>query len=374
MNINVSVGKGNRIQAFYLFFIIVGIQIGIGILGAPRYIIQEARQDAWLSIVIAYIGLLIVIAAMFMILSRYENADILGIHQHLFGSVVAKLLGCIYIFYFTLELLSVLSSYVEIVKVFLFPTIPIIVLASMILLIVGYSVLGGIRVITGVVFLFSLLSFWIVPLIYDPMSRMDATHFLPMFDASFTELMKGAKSTSYTFFGPEILLFIYPFIENKNKMKMPVFLSVTFTCFTLLIATIVSIGYFSLEGIENLTWPVISLYKSVSFSFMERFDYFIIVEWMMIIVTTIILLMWIIVHSIERLFQIEQKKSVVGMSIILLLAAAMVSTEIHSQKLTDFNAKIGFWIVYIYPLILLPIVLFKTKRNYAKDVRNDENQ
>lgn len=50
MEINLKVKKGLRIRAFQLFFIIVGIQISVGILGAPRYIFEKAHQDAWVSV------------------------------------------------------------------------------------------------------------------------------------------------------------------------------------------------------------------------------------------------------------------------------------------------------------------------------------
>lgn len=369
MNVNLNINQGEHIRAFYLFFIILNIQIGVGILGAPRYIIEHAKQDAWLSILIAYFGMLIILSIMFLILSRYENTDIFGIQQQLFGDKIAKVLGTIYILFFIFQLLSVLITYIEVVKIFLVPTVPSLVLGLMILTLVSYSVLGGLRVVMGVIFLFTLSSLWIIPLLYDPITRMDWTHFLPLFDASLPDLLKGARSTSYTFLGFEILFLIYPFIQNKQHAKRAVYLGATFTTFMLMIATIISIGYFSLEGMHVLAWPVISLYKSTSFSFMERFDYFIIVEWMMVVITTATLLMWSIVHSSERLFNIKQKKSLIIISILLIFSSTYFISETIIRKFTNIISAVGIWIVYVYPLLLLPIVLFKTRRKGEKDVK-----
>lgn len=373
MYINLNVKAGESIRAFYLFFIIVGIQIGVGVLGAPRYIFEKSHQDAWLSIIIAYLFMLIITAVMFVILSRYDNSDLFGIQVDLYGKWIGKALGLFIILFYMTVLLSVLTAYVEIVQVFLFPTIPSFMMGLLLLALVGYSVLGGVRIIVGVIFLFSILSPWIFLLLYDPISRMETTHFFPMFEASFIDLLQGAKRTSYTFLGFEILMFIFPFVENKEKAKKPTYLGLTFSAFIVLITTIISIGYYSPNDFDLMDWPVLSLFKSVSFSFMERFDYFIIAEWMMVTVPTAILLMWIIVHGAERLFQVHQRKSLYVVSIILLIFCSILKADVHIRKLSDFISEVGFWVVYVYPIILLPIVLIKTKRKASKEVKNDKN-
>lgn len=366
MDINLNIKKGQSIRAFLLFFVILGIQIGVGILGAPRYIFAEAHQDAWISILIAFLYMLIVIWVMFLILNQYENADIFGIQVDIFGKWIGKFLGTIYILFFVAELLSVLLSYTEVIQVFLFPTLPSFMMGLLLLILVVYSVLGGIRVIVGVVFLFVLLSPWIFGLLYDPITRMETAHFLPMFEASITDLLKGARTTAYTFLGIEILFIIYPFVENKKEAKLPFYLGASVSAFIIFVTTIISIGYYSPNDFELIDWPVLSLFKSVAFSFMERFDYFVIVEWMMVVIPTMILLMWAITYGTKRLYAIPQKTTLYVVTILLLLTSTFTKTNYQIQTVTDFVAKVGFWIVFVYPIILLPIVLIKKKRQKSK--------
>ena len=366
LKVNLTIKPGQSIRAFYLAFIIVGIQVGVGILGAPRYIFESARQDAWVSVIIAFIYMLIVAWAMFIILNKYENADIFGIQVDVFGKWIGKLLGTIYIVFFMTEFLSVLLNYIEIIQVFIFPTMSNFIMGLLLLLLVVYSVQGGLRVVIGVVFIFSLLSPWVFILLYDPISRMESAHFLPMFDASFTELLKGARTTSYTFLGLEILFVIYPFIENKKEAKLPVYIGLSISAFLVLITTIISIGYYSRYDFNIITWPVLSLFKSVSFSFMERFDYFIIAEWMMVTVPTMVLLMWMITHGTKRLFAIPQKTTLYVITTLSLIACSLIKKDSVIRKISDFVNEIGFWIVFIYPLLLLPIVLLKKRRQRTK--------
>ena len=366
MKINFPVKRGDQIRAHYLFFIIVGIQVGAGFLSAPRYIFKEAQQDAWISILIAYLFMILIVMVMFKILSRYENADIFGIHVALFGKWFGKFLGIIFLLFFMAELLSILLSYIEIVQIFIYPTIPSSVMGGLMLILVFYSVIGGIRIVTGVVFLFVILSPWFFPLLYDPILRMETSHFFPILEASPTDLLKGARTTVYSFLGLEILFVIYPFIDNKQRAKFPTYLGLTVSALVVLTTTIVSIGYFSPNDFDLLDWPVISLFKSVSFTFMERFDYFVVAEWMMVTVPTAILIMWAITYGTKRLFQVEEKITLTVVTLILLPLFSLINTVVEIQKVTDIIGKIGFWIVFVYPFILFPIVLLKTKRQEEK--------
>src|SRR5690625_7052584 len=107
MEVNLQVKPGLRIRAFYLFFIIPSIQVGVGVLGAPRYIFAEARQDAWLSILIAFVYIIIVAWVMFIILNQYKNTDIFGIQVVIFAKWYVMLFDTIYIVFFVAELLYV---------------------------------------------------------------------------------------------------------------------------------------------------------------------------------------------------------------------------------------------------------------------------
>jgi len=359
MEVNLQVKPGLRIRAFYLFFIIPSIQVGVGVLGAPRYIFAEARQDAWLSILIAFVYIIIVAWVMFIILNQYKNTDIFGIQVDIFGKWIGKLLGTIYIVFFAAELLSVLLTYVEIVQIFLYPTIPTLVMGLILMILVVYSVLGGIRVIVGVVFLFVLATPWVFILLYDPITRMEILHFHPMFQASATDLLKGAKATAYTFLGLEMLFILYPFIENKKNAKLPVYLGLSVSALLVLVTTIISIGYYSPYGLDKMDWAVLSLFKSVSLAFLERFDYIIIAEWMMITVPTMIFLMWGVTHGLKRLYSIRQKKTVYVVAVLVLSISYFFKTDYSIQKFTDVVSMVGFWIIFVYPIVLLPIVLIK---------------
>ena len=88
------------------------------------------------------------------------------------------------------------------------------ILGGLLLILAIYTVLGGIRIVVGVSFIFFFLTQWVHFLMIQPILNFDILHFQPVLKASFYEIVSGAKSTSYTMMGFELLFFIYPFIQK----------------------------------------------------------------------------------------------------------------------------------------------------------------
>src|SRR5690625_352923 len=366
MNVNMEVKAGLRLRAFYLFFIISSAQTSVGIMGIPKFIFNEAHQDSWLAILIAYVYMLMIVVIMFLILEKYENADIFGIQYDIFGKWFGKILGTIYIFYFMLSLLSILITYIQVIKIFIYPHLPSYIMGLLLLSLVVYSVLGGIRIIVGVIFIFFFLSFWILFFLYDPIYRMQITHFQPMFITSMIDLLKGARATSYAFLGVESIFIIYPFIENKEKAKLFTILGMSYTTIIVLLGTMISIGYFSPRELEKTNWAVLKLFRGISLPLIERLDYIIIVEWMMVTIPTMLLLMWAITYGAKRLFAIRQKTTIYTVAIFLLAICSFIKYEYTIEKIGYITDRFGFWLVFVYPIVLLPIVFIKKKWQKVK--------
>src|SRR5699024_4923365 len=126
---------------------------------------------------------------------------------------------------------SILLTYIEIVQVFLYPTMNAFLIGALILSLVAYTVFGGVKVIVGVCFLFLFLTHWILLLLYDPFLHISWDHYLPMFDTALPDLLEGTRATTYNLAGFNFLFLFYPFIQNKEKAKLPVFLAVSYITF-----------------------------------------------------------------------------------------------------------------------------------------------
>ncbi|MGP4065964.1 GerAB/ArcD/ProY family transporter [Oceanobacillus sp. M65] len=371
MDINVKVKSNISIRAFYLFFIITSLQLGVGVMGVPRFIYLEAGADSWISVLIATSYILVVLFVMIFILKQYDNADIFGIHRDLFGKWLGNLISSVYIIYFIATLFSVLITYIEVVRIFIFPTLSPLVMGLLMIILAVYSTLGGLRIMVGVCFLFFILTHWLLLLLIEPAVQIDWDHFLPMFQTPMPDLLKGARATSYTFFGIEILFLIYPFIQNKKGMHFPIYMAAIWSGLLVMITTIITLGFFSGVQVERREWTLLSLFKFQQFSFIERLDFVVVAEWMMVIIPNIILLLWGATYGIKRVYKLPQKVSIYALAFPLLIGCWLLDEHFQIQWIIDKINELGFWLVYVYPFLLLPLVLIKKKWKQHK--RGEKN-
>ncbi|ASF38626.1 spore gernimation protein [Halobacillus halophilus] len=361
MNTNLIIKPDKAVEAFYLFFIVHTLQIGAGLMGVPRVIFTESGADSWIAILLAGIYLHFVAWIMILILRKYDNADIIGIQCDVFGRWLGRTLGIVYVIYLFFILLTVIKNYIEVVQVFIFPEIPLWLMSGFLLSLMIYAVIGGFRVVVGTSFIFFLLTIWMVLTLAQPISYMDWDHFTPILHTGAYDLLKGAYKTAYSVLGLEILFFVYPYIKNKQNIALPVHAGLALTTFLILLVTVVSIGYFSPEQLKETVWATLSLFKIISYPIVERFDFIAIALWMMVIIPNIVLFCWALIQSLKRLFQLPEKPSLYGVALLLFGASILVEYRVHIDQLTDWTSTLGFWLVFVYPVILYPLVLIRKR-------------
>ncbi|MFD1017625.1 GerAB/ArcD/ProY family transporter [Thalassobacillus hwangdonensis] len=366
MKVNVPHTPGKQIEAFYLFFIIHTLQIGAGLMGVPRYVFEMSKQDAWISVLIAGLYMHLIIYLMIHILKCYENADLFGIQVDLFGRVIGTLLGSVYLVYFFFLNFTVMLNYIEVVQVFIFPNFSQPLLSLMLIAIAIYAVLGGFRVAVGVSVVFFFATIWLIATIYVPIKMMDWNHFLPIMEASPTEILKGVYKTTYTIIGLEVLFFVYPFVKNKNKVSLPSHLAVFFTTFLVLLVTVVSIGFFAEDQLKQTVWATLTLFKVVSFPILERFDMIAISLWLLVILPNFIMITWLFTYGVKRLYRIPQRTSLYVYGGALFIGSFLVKYRVDINTITNYSAIAGFWIAFVYPILLFPLVWLKTRKRRSE--------
>ncbi|KPB06569.1 GerAB/ArcD/ProY family transporter [Bacillus sp. CHD6a] len=353
--------KSFLISAYLIFFIVHTNQTGVGIAGVQRIIFLEAGQDAWISIFISYIGMVIVVFAICYILKTFESKDLFQIHMLLFGRWIGNALNLILVLYLLSGLMSMLLNYTEIVQAWVFPDLKTWTIVSIILLISIYGVYGGIKTIVGVSFLGFFLTIWLIFMLIVPVQYMDWTNFLPMFEATPKELLKGAYKTSFTVLGLEILYFVYPYIRDKHKVHKYAQLGVFFTFILIIAVTFVAIGYYSGEQLEKTIWATLSMFKIVQFQNLERFEFFAVSLWLVIILPNTLFLLWAASKGLKRIFNRRQKSMVMVCSVLVLICSCFFQKRTEINEFVDLLGKFGFYMIFVYTILLSFIVFLREK-------------
>ncbi|WP_027963811.1 GerAB/ArcD/ProY family transporter [Halalkalibacillus halophilus] len=347
-----------KIKAVYLLLIIHTMQVGVGIAGLPRFIFAEAKQDSWISLLLAGIIIHIVVAIIIFVLRTYPNTDLLGVLSYCFGNIFGKILGMIFTFYFFLVFLSILLNYVEFVQVFIFPRMPSWFISLLLISLVFYAVYSGLRVAVGTCIVFYFATFWIALLLIEPITMIEFDHYFPIFHASPTEILEGARITTYSLLGFELLWLIYPFIQDQRKIGRYAQGAVAITILYGLYVVIVSIGYFSADQLEEKIWPLLTMFKILSLPMFERFDILAVALWMMVILPNLIMFAWMISYSCKRVCGFKQKHSLVAFLLVALIISSIVQKRENVNAFTTFIGEIGFGFGILFPLLILPFAIF----------------
>lgn len=361
MDVILRIKPNMMVNAFLVFFVVHATQIGVGLQGFQRIIYQDAKQDAWISVLISGIASSLIVYVIIKTLELYGCTDIYGVQHDVFGPVIGKVVNSVYIFYSLLSFFVVLRNYIEVVQAWVFPELPLWFLSGSMILLVIYGITSGVRSIIGIAFFSVMLSLWLLIFLGYPIQFSKWDHLLPVFEADMMNLLKGAYNMTFTIIGFEVLYTIYPFLKEKEKVQKFAQLGVLFTTFIYTTLMIVAITYFSGAQLERTIWATLSLFKIVRLPFIERFEYVAITFWMLIILPNLILYMWSACRGIERVFQIHSKKTVWVLSVLVVIGVQLIVTRNQVNMLNNQFAKFAFFVVAVYPFFLFIVSWIKKK-------------
>jgi len=359
-----TVYRRQQVSPYLLFFIITGSQIGVGVLGFQRIIAKDAGYDAWISVIIAGLVVHLVVWLMYKLLTA-SNGDIIDAHNQFFGKVIGSTLSLVIMIYYLIACISVLRLYIEIVQVWMFPTLPTWVLSTLILLLCYYIVSGGFRVVTGIAFLSGVFTALLYALLFHlPLKYVHIDNLLPVLDHSFKDLLLSAKQSIYTMAGFEILLMVYPFIRNGNKSQKFAQYGVAFSSLIFTLSAITTFLLLSEKQIEHIIWSRIYIAKLIHFPFLERFEYILISTFLIKVISILALLLWSTSRGVKLIFKFKQKYILILISFISIIVCQLLNTRYILNIFVDFTSKISLWLFYVYiPLFSILYIFTKSGRS-----------
>ncbi|GLC89087.1 GerAB/ArcD/ProY family transporter [Lysinibacillus piscis] len=348
-------------NAHLLFFVMHGAQIGVGVQGFQRIIYQDAHQDAWISVLLAGIATHIVTFFMIRTLEMYGSNDLYGIHQDIFGRWIGNVFNVIYVLYCFIAFFSVLRNYIEVIQAWIFPNIGEWFLASTLLLIIIYAFTAGLRVMVGVSFFSVILSLWLVLMLGFPLKFASVNNLLPILETDFRSILKGAHSMTFTIIGFEILMVIYPFVQDKKQVSKYAHLSLLATTTIYVAVMVVSLMYYSGGEIQRTVWATLTLFSFISFPFIERFEFIVVCFWMLIIIPNLCLYAWAAYRGTIRLINISSTKFIWLFALLIFLGTLVVQTRFQINGMDTKLSRAAFYIVFLYPILLWLIVIMRKK-------------
>ncbi|MTH53159.1 GerAB/ArcD/ProY family transporter [Bacillus mangrovi] len=346
-----KIAEKYQVSHFLVFYLIHSLQFGVGVLGFQRIITKSTGQDAWIPVVLSGLFSHLMVWMIYKILKGAEG-NIHDIHLRIFGKWAGKAINLLISLYFTLLAVEVLRTYMEIIQVWMFPDINLWVFSSLFLLLVYYIVSGGFRVVTGICFFGVVLPSYLIFTFIFPLEFAQWKNLSPVFDHSLMDILSGTKGMALTVLGFEALLVYYPFIKKPEKSQIWAHGAIFFTTCIYLLIMIVTLVFFSSEQLQKNIWATLTIWKIVEIPFVERFEYIGIANWVLIILPNVCLVLWCASRGIKQTFNWSQKKTLIGIIALTLLAVNLFETR---EQINQFNTIVGMTGTYFY--LYIPVIL-----------------
>ncbi|AIK40214.1 GerAB/ArcD/ProY family transporter [Bacillus pseudomycoides] len=344
--------KELTVSPYFAFFLVHSLQIGVGILGFQRILIKSAGYDAWISLILMGFATHIVLFCMLAMLEK--DNDLINIHTTCFGKWIGSFFSLCFTAYFLLFCLTILQTYIEVIQVWVFPTLKSWKLNVLFLFIIFYVIKGGFRSVTGICFWGIIIPFFVIFFLIFPMKYAHFRNILPILTHSPLQIFQSAKDSILEFLGFEALLFVYPLIEKGKSLKRWAHGGIALTTIIYVILALISFMYFSEGLLQRTIWATLTMLKIIKIPFIQRFEYIIIFVWFLIILPNLCVTIWSSCQSMKRSFHIPFRFTLPFFIFVVYIASLFIINREHINTLNTLLSRAGLYIVYVYiPLLFL---------------------
>ncbi|MDI6710541.1 MAG: endospore germination permease [Thermoanaerobacterales bacterium] len=261
------VREEGRISAFQAMNYEISIVLATAILFVPAITAQYARQDAWLSLIVAGVfGILVTYMAV-RLAQRFPRETVVQYAPRVLGPVVGKAVAFVYVFYYLFVAYFVQREFSELMNTaYLLKTPPIVIIALLTLLAV-YVLYQGLEVLCRVntVVLWSILaSIVLIVALGAKEIRLDA--FQPVLEHGAGPVVLGAVAPGSWFGETAVVLMLMPFISSAEQPRMVRFnlLAVLVLFLVMEMIVVASIGRFGIEQAATKVFPTLSLARHIT--------------------------------------------------------------------------------------------------------------
>jgi spore germination protein (amino acid permease) len=349
-----------QVSPFVVFFLICTMQMGVGMLGFERIGAKLVGNDAWISTLFFGLSVNLMIWIIYQILNQ-GNGDIIIIQQNVFGKWISAVFNLIFLAYLLMLGATTLHTYIEVVHVWMFPTMSTWVLVGVFLILCYYIVTGGFRVVAGVGFFGIVIPSILIFTFFYPLKYTDFRNLFPIWQHSFQEIIKGTKGTMFSYLGFETLLMYYPFIKKAQTSQKYAHYGnlVTTAVYTWLM--ILSLTFFSEKQLAHAIWGYLSMIKIIQFPFIERFEYIIISVWAFFILPNLSITLWGVSRGIKETLGIKQKYVLPILILFIFILTFFVNSRNKINLLNTWVGRAGFIYIYMYLPVLWIIQTIRIK-------------
>ncbi|MBK5240057.1 endospore germination permease [Clostridium sp.] len=355
--------KNNLLEEGECIAMVVGFVTSVGLLSLPNGVVQDAKQDGWLSVVVGGVYPLFLAFLSIYYVKKHPNEDILVLSKKYLGVILGTICNILFLAQFIIYLIGVASGmsnvYICHATAFLTPIkifIPAILLATYLAL-KEIKVLARINIIglyAVVISIFTLL---------PALQHGNYLNLFPIFGSGYKNILKASIESSYAYGGLEGIFLIYPFMRNKEKIKAVVLKSTFLIIVIYTWTTFICIYFLGYKVTSKALWPVLIVTEGVDLPVLNSFRFVFLYLWSMTIFRTLATYQYSVTYISSYILKIKDKKKVYWFTVpIAIYLCLKVGNEVQRRAILGYIIPKVTLFNIAYISIIAILIFIKDKR------------
>lgn len=347
--------KKVQISPSQLAFLMITMVISTIDIFVPAFIAQEAKNDSWISAIIAAAASFVNIWVLLKLYHIYKGHTLIEICKMAAGKIFGLLIGLLYLLYFMIISYNVSIEMGQVIKTAFMPITPNWIFIIVSIFVAAYAVGRDIEVIARINEILLPLGLGALEfLLLISIKDMDLNYFLPVMENGIVPSLKGGLILLGWMGELIAVMQLLPFTSKPEKLNKAVYLGVLTVCYGIMSGTLVYAIFGPLT--ELLLIPSLEFARFASLGrYFYNFDLLIMAIWITGIYVKIMVFYYVSAFSLSQLFNIKNYRNIV-IPVGLFFACIAVSSEKRVTESMHF-------LHYIFPLFsitmafVIPVVL-----------------
>ena len=355
--------KNRLLTSVELFFILVGCIIGMGVTSLPADVVSIAKQDGWISTIIGGIYPLYIVLIGGIIIKKYPDSNIMNLSKAFFGKIVGNVLNLLFMLQFLFYAVMVISGSSNQLRAYSIYFIPHFKMVMVLALVAFYASIKGLKVLvrfTTITFFLLLIVILASTVTFKSASLLNVKPFL---GAGIPKILEGSIQSSFAYANMEILLVIYPYVQEKKYIVKAALTSTIVITFIYTWTVFTSIYFSGPDLVLKQLWPFSFVAESFKIPVVNNFRYVNIIIWIVIAYKTIAVEFYASTKIFNNIIKIKRKWVCFLLLPIILVLPIFIDNEVIRR---DILSKVIPWITlfnitYVTIIAILTILIDKNK-------------
>ncbi|MBD8114272.1 GerAB/ArcD/ProY family transporter [Priestia megaterium] len=358
-----------KISASQLFILMVLFELGTSLL-LP--VAMEAKQDAWLAILLGMLGSLVLFVIYYKLYSYYPDLLPIEYMQKILGKAIGSVLAFLYISYFIYDVARVLRDIGEMLLTFSYSDTPLFIANALLILVIIYTVQKGIEVVARSGELFFIFMYVLAVtgfLLIVCSGLIDFKNLQPVLEDGILPVLKVVFiQTLYFPFGEAIVFtMILPYLNNPKKAKVTMLCATGLSGINLTITMLINISVLGVDLTARSQFPLLSTVQSIQVAdFLERLDVFFMLALVIGGFSKISVLFYASMIATATLFKIKSPSRLsYPIGLIVLFMSLMISRNFQEHLHEGIGVEMFFLqipFLTIIPVLLFLVAFFKNRK------------